>query len=117
MNKKIILPTEDGVANLEIRRVQSELEKQAQEYERGEGGMPEEAQERLIGELENCLEAARRGDISSVVLAYIGDGIHPVARGLATIITEVNESESLMEIVMMAIESRMGGPDGSGEAG
>jgi len=112
--KKIILPKdEDGVANLEIRRIQSEIEKQATEYV---GGMPEEAQERLIDELENCLEAAKQGNISSVCLAYIGEGIHPFAQGLATIITEQTESEKLMEIVMMALESRIGGPDG-GEAG
>lgn len=109
MNKKIILPTEDGVANLEIRRIQSEIEEQA--HEEYEGAMPEEAQKRLISDLERCLEAMKRGGVSSIVLAYMGDNIHPLANGLASIVTESSETHMLMGTVMAALESRMGGPD------
>lgn len=106
MNKKIILPSEDGVANLEIRRIQSEIEEQAQEYD---GAMPVEAQKRLIADLERCLEAMKRGGVSSIVLAYMGDDIHPIANGLASIVTESQETDMLMGTVLAALESRMGG--------
>ena len=55
---KIILPTEDGISNLEIRRIQHELEEDSPQYAMS---MLAEASERMIDDLQRCIESVKRG--------------------------------------------------------
>ena len=105
----LILPDQDGVANLEIRRIQHELDKDRPEYS---NGMPAEACERIIYDLQSCIESLKRRGVSSIALAYMGPDIHHTAQAIATVITERSECEDLSEIIIAAINARTGqGPD------
>ncbi len=86
-----------------------ELEKDRPQYSYG---MPAEASERMIDDLQRCIESVKRGGVSSIVLAYMGPDVHEIAKGIATIITERTEVEALRDIITMALDSRTGqGPD------
>ena len=69
MNKKIILPSEDGVANLEIRRVQTEL-KSGAEIEM-DGHMPAAMVRPAISALKAVITAIERGEVASLCVVAI----------------------------------------------
>lgn len=66
----IILPDQDGVADLDIRRMQSELEETPELIEML-GYMPVKIIKQTIAELKETIGAVERGEVSSLCLITI----------------------------------------------
>ena len=66
----IILPDRDGVADLDIRRVQKEMTKDTEPLEM-HGHMPAKLIPKVVKELERIIDEVKRGEISSVCLISI----------------------------------------------
>ena len=69
MNQKIILPNKDGVANLEIRRVQSELATDSKIEM--DGHMPTALVRPAIDALKAVITAIERGEVSSLCVVAV----------------------------------------------
>ncbi len=69
MSKKLILPNKDGVANLEIRRVQSELASDS-EIEM-DGHMPAALAGPAVGALKAVVTAIERGEVSALCVVAV----------------------------------------------
>jgi len=67
----IILPDQDGVADLEIRRVIKELEEVHGDPNDMHGYMPAGMVEPAVKELKNMIAAVERGDVQSLCLIAI----------------------------------------------
>jgi len=66
----IILPDRDGVADLDIRRVQKEITTDDEPIEM-HGHMPVKMIEPIVDELQKILDAVNRGEVSSVCVIAI----------------------------------------------
>lgn len=69
-DQKIILPDRDGVSNLEIRRMRSELEDKPGPEEML-GCMPVSLIKKVVGELNEAIESVERGEVSTLCLLSI----------------------------------------------
>ncbi len=69
-DQKIILPNQDGVSNLEIRRMQSELEDKSGPVEML-GCMPVDLIKKVVGELNELIETVERGEVSTLCFLSI----------------------------------------------
>ena len=61
-DRKIILPDQDGVSNLEIRRMQNELEDDSGPVEML-GCLPVNLIKKVVGELNETIESVERGAV------------------------------------------------------
>jgi hypothetical protein len=66
----IILPNQDGVADLDIRRVQKEMTKDTKPLEM-HGHMPAKLIPKVVRELKRIIGEVERGEVSSVCLISI----------------------------------------------
>ncbi len=110
-NNSIILPEEDGVSNLEIKRIAQELAQEKKPVMHGY--MPEKIVEPTIRELKKVIKSIEDGQTSALcVISIEPDGI--ACQGIAFITAPNNEMEHLHELFHMIFNEQKE-PDG--EAG
>ena len=115
MNKKIILPSEGGVSNLEIRRVQSELESDSK-IEMA-GYMPAAIVRPAINALEAAITAIERGEVSSLCVVALLPKSSIVQAGTAFIGAtgkDLRKIDELFHISMAEQHERMPPDDEAG---
>lgn len=105
-DNRIILPDRNGVANLDIRRVKSELEGESEPREM-RGHMPVELIKHIIGELKDMIAAVERGEVSSVCLLGILPQNSFIEAGKAFIGANDGDLEKLDELFHAALVERL----------
>jgi hypothetical protein len=114
--RKIILPDQDGVSNLEIRRMQSELEEKPAEREML-GYMPVELIKTVVGELTEVIESVERGEVSTICLLAIMPQNPSLDAGKCFMSVADDELGKLDELFHMSLANRPGMQEPPDEAG
>lgn len=114
-DRKIILPSQDGVANLDIKRMQSKLKKKPAPVERL-GYMPVHLIKTVVDELKNVIEEVERGEVSTVCVVSIMPQGSMVDEGKCFMSVAEDELAKLDELFHMSLASRanMEPPDEAG---
>ncbi len=102
---KIILPNQDGVSNLDIKRIQSKLENKPAQVQIL-GCMSVELIKRVVIELKAAIEAVESGEVSTVcLLAIMPQNSGPDAGKCFMSVSE-DELDKLDELFHMSLASR-----------
>lgn len=96
MNKKIILPNKDGVANLEIRRVQNELDSSS--VIEMDGHMPAALVGPAVSALKAAITAIERGEVSSLCVVAVMPKSSVMAAGTCFISATGKDLEKIDEL-------------------
>lgn len=114
-DQKIILPNRDGVANLEIRRMQGELDDKPEPVEML-GCMPVHLIKKVVGELNEMIETVERGEVSSICLLAIMPQNSILDAGKCFMSVAEDELGKLDELFHMSLAQRadMEPPDEAG---
>ena len=114
-DRKIILPNQDGVSNLDIKRMQREAENKPAPVE-VLGCMPVHLIKTVVAELKNVIEEVERGEVSTVCVISIMPQAPMVDEGKCFMSVAENELAKLDELFHMSLASRanMEPPDEAG---
>jgi len=117
VRSRIILPDKDGVASLEIKRMERELDKNKPEP-KVDGYFPVQAKRDAMRQLQNALKGIEKGTVSAMCLVVI----HPTGSHSSMVAASIccNDFEfgKLADVTLMALESRDPDPgDPDDEAG
>jgi hypothetical protein len=110
----IILPDRDGVASLDIKRVQTELEDKPREMC---GHMPADLIPVVLKELKKMVKQVEEGQVSSICLLGVLPQDAIIDAGSAFISAADGELEKLHELFHLALLQRLGEEPPDDEAG
>jgi len=102
VNKKIILPSKDGIANLDIRRVQSELESSSKIVM--DGYMPADLVVPAVEALKAVITAIERGEVSSLCVVAVMPMSSTMQAGSAFVSTCGNEVDKIDDLFHFAMQ-------------
>ena len=103
---RIILPSQDGVANLDIRRVKSELEGKSKPGEMC-GHMPADMVDHVVAELKDMIAAVEKGEVSSVCTLGIMPQTSFIEAGKAFIGANDGDLEKIDSLFHAALAERL----------
>ncbi len=104
--RKIILPDRDGVASLDIKRMQSKLKPAPVEMV---GYMPVHLIKTVVAELSAAIEAVERGEVSTIcLLAIMPQKSDDFDAGKCFMSVADDELNKLDELFHMSLASRPG---------
>lgn len=106
-SSRIILPNQDGVSNLDIRRVKSELEGKSESREMI-GHMPADLVPKVVEELKWMIDAVEKGEISSVCILGIIPQTSFIEAGKAFISAADADMDKIHELFHVAWLERLG---------
>ena len=113
---EIILPERNGVADLEIRRMQNELGEKPRSSEM-RGHMPVELIGEVVKELKETIEAIERGEVTSVCLISIRPGSGILEAGHCFFGAKGDDLMKIDELFHMSLAERLGDVPPDDEAG
>ncbi len=115
-DRRIILPDQDGVANLDIRRMKGELEVKPESREMC-GYMPADLVPKVVAELKQAIEEVEKGEISSIcVLAIMPHGSF-IEAGKAFFSATDTDMDKIHELFHVGWLERLGEEPPDDEAG
>jgi len=103
----IILPDQDGVADLDIRRVQKEMTEDIEQPIEMHGHMPAKLIPKVVRELKRIIGAVERGEVSSVCLISITPKSEFQDAGSCFIGGENGQMEKIHELFHISLMERM----------
>lgn len=112
----IILPDQDGVADLEIRRIKRELDVEPESREMC-GYMPADLVPVVLKELEKIKKQVEEGNVSSICLIAVLPQNSIVDAGAAFISAADGELDKIHELFHLALLQRLGEEPPDDEAG
>jgi hypothetical protein len=104
-DRRIILPNQDGVSNLDIKRMQSKLKAKPAPVERL-GYMPVHLIKTVVAELKNIIEEVERGEVSTVCVISIMPQNSIVDEGKCFMSVAEDELAKLDELFHMSLATR-----------
>ena len=115
-SNRIILPDQDGVASLDIRRVKSELEGKSESREMC-GHMPADLVLTVVKQLKEVISDVEKGEVSTICVLTIMPQIVGMEAGKALISGPNDDMNKLHELFHVAWDERLGEVPPDDEAG
>jgi hypothetical protein len=115
-SNRIILPNEDGVASLDIRRVKKELAGKSKPCEMC-GCMPAAAVSKVVEQLKGMITDLQEGSVSTICVLAIMPQAGGIDAGSAFFTGPIDEMDKLDELFHAGLLERLEGVPPDDEAG
>lgn len=113
---RIILPNQDGVASLDIRRVKKELAGESGAPEMC-GYMPDDVIPEIVKQLQEIISDVQKGEVSTISVLTIMPKTNGMDTGKALMSGPNNEMDKLHELFHITWNERLEGVPPDDEAG
>jgi hypothetical protein len=115
-SNRIILPNQDGVASLDIRRVKKELAGKSKPSEMS-GYMPDDVIPEIVKQLKEIISDVQKGEVSTISVLTIMPQVYGMDTGKALMSGPNNEMDKLHELFHITWNERLEGVPPDDEAG